>query len=182
MSIRFQLPFLVACALIALVPMRSPSATPPPAGFPGWPADFATQTLQELPLSEQERRFATEFPGRIGRFTDGKREIVMRWVVAPTRKLHPAADCFRGSGYTVEPAPIETVDGGSWATFTAARHGVQMRVREVIVAADGQRWTDASSWYWAATRGDTRGPWWAITVATSLAPAEANVPVTAGEL
>lgn len=173
-----SLPFLLVCVLAALVPLHSRSLAQPPTSFPGWPAQFEGHALHELPLTEQEQRFAAEFPGRIGRFTDGSREIVMRWVGGPTRKLHPAADCFRGSGYAVTPAPIEVIDGGSWGAFDAQRKGVRVRVREAILATDGQRWTDASSWYWAAVRDRTHGPWWAITVATSLAaPGAMNVPV-----
>jgi hypothetical protein len=181
MNRRLPVPFLLACLLAALAPLRSPSVAQLTPGFPGWPAQFEARTLHELPLTEQEQRFATEFPGRIGRFTDGRREIVMRWVTGATRKLHPAADCFRGSGYAVEPTPIETIHGGSWGTFDAQRKGVRMHVREAIVAADGQRWTDASSWYWAAVRDRTQGPWWAITVATSAAPGFTSVPVTVEE-
>ena len=180
MSSKLSLPFLLACGLAALAPVHSPSEVRQPSGFPGWPARFEEHTLHELPLTAQEQRFATEFPGRIGRFTDGRREIVLRWVADPTRKVHPAADCFRGSGYAVEPTPIQTIDGGSWGTFDARRKGAQVHVREVIIAADGRRWTDASSWYWAAVRDRTQGPWWAITVA-SVASGPASVPVTVDE-
>jgi hypothetical protein len=37
-----------------------------------------------------------------------------------------------------------------------------MRPRILLV-----EWTDASSWYWAAILGRTRGPWLAVTVATA---------------
>jgi hypothetical protein len=56
-------------------------------------------------------------------------------------------------------------------------------VREVIADSHGNRWTDVSAWYWAAVRGETQGPWWAITVATSGTDEAAmtNVPLAIAE-
>jgi hypothetical protein len=79
----------------ALVPLWHPTPAVRPADhFPGWPASFEGYALRELPLSARERKFMEGFPGRTGRFTDGNREFVIRWVTHETRLLHPAADCF----------------------------------------------------------------------------------------
>lgn len=91
----------------------------------------------------------------------------MRWVAAPTRKLHAASDCFKGSGYRVKSLPLETLDGMTWGSFSAERGTQRLHVREVITDGSGNRWTDVSAWYWAAVRGETQAPWWAITIAAS---------------
>jgi hypothetical protein len=113
-----------------------------------------------------EQRFASDFPGRIARFSDGEREVVIRWVSRETRKLHPASDCFRGSGYAITPEPLAVdADGTRWGSFLASRGAQRLHVRERIYDASGEEWTDVSAWYWAATAGKSRGPWWAITTA-----------------
>jgi hypothetical protein len=162
--------FAAACVLAALVPLRGGAGASVAAGspFPGWPSSFEGRPLRELPLTEREVRFAEGFPGRIGRFTDGEREVVLRWVEAPTRQLHPAEDCFRGLGYRVTPVTRVAATDAGWHHFGAERDGVRLAVREHITAAAGggeMRWTDASAWYWSALLGRTQGPWWAVTVA-----------------
>jgi hypothetical protein len=160
--------FAIACVLAALAPFATPAPTPVEhAGFPGWPDSFEGYPLQPLAFAPVEERFARSFPGRIGRFSDGRREIVLRWIASPTRKLHAAADCFKGSGFDVKPLPLEVKDGMAWSAFSAQRGTQRLHVREAIADAGGNRWTDVSAWYWAAVRGETQGPWWAIVVATS---------------
>ncbi len=72
---------------------------------PAWPTAFQGKALSELPLTDKERAFAQGFPGRIGRFSDGEREIIIRWVKGATRRLHPASDRFKGLGYTISFQP-----------------------------------------------------------------------------
>lgn len=131
-----------------------------------WPTSFEGRELRQLPLSSVEQRFAAQFPGHIGRFTDGRRNMILRVVAQPTRLLHPAADCFRGLGYRVDTARV-TVDasGVAWSCFVASKGGVARRVCERIYDTGGGMWTDVSAWYWAAMLGHTRGPWFALTVA-----------------
>ena len=175
--------FLTACLIASLAPLASPKPVPmATANFPGWPATFEGRSLRTLGLTEIERRFVQSFPGRIERFSDGQQEIVLRWIFEPTRKLHAASDCFRGSGYRVTPLPLETIAGESWGAFSAERHPQRLRVRETITDTDGRRWTDVSAWYWAAVRGETRGPWWAVTVAAiGSTSAGAAVPLLGAE-
>lgn len=158
---------LSACVLVAALPLRPASNTAPsPApAFPGWPTVFEGQPLTSLPLTAREDRFARGFPGRIGRFTDGRREIILRWVTQETRRLHPAIDCFRGLGYHITPAPLYVDDQGHhWSQFTATRGHETLRVRE-YVSGGTQSWPDVSAWYWQALLGRTAGPWWTVTVA-----------------
>lgn len=136
--------------------------------FPGWPSRFEEQPLVPLSLTEREARFAKGFPGEIGRFTDGRQEIIIRWVTRETRRLHPAADCFKGLGYTITPSPLyRDANGYQWTQFTAKREQESLRVREII-RGDELGWPDISAWYWHAFLGRTEGPWWAITVAERM--------------
>jgi len=159
--------YLIACAVAAMMPFlsaHSEQRSHKTVGFPGWPNEFAGRALTALPMTELEQRFMSDFPGRIGRFTDGEREIVIRWVTEGTRQLHPASDCFQGLGYSVKPLALLRDDNGSlWSSFAASRGNDRLRVYERIHSESGASWTDVSAWYWAALRED--GPWWAITVA-----------------
>lgn len=174
MRIDHRLLWMGICLLAAVSPMLAPtSAHETQRGFPGWPKTYEGRPLQPLPLSVIEARFAENFPGRIGRFSDGQREIILRWVTSETRKLHPAADCFRGMGYAVQTLPMQRHSNGAhWGRFRAVRDQSALLVEERIVDAEGRQWTDVSAWYWAALWGDTQGPWWAITFARQETPAE----------
>jgi hypothetical protein len=131
-----------------------------------WPTHFEDRPLKRLRLSPVEQRFAAQFPGQIGRFSDGDRNIIMRVVQQPTRLLHPAADCFRGLGYHVAtPRVAEDASGLAWSCFPARKDGRSLRVCERIYDTGGQSWTDVSAWYWAALVGQTRAPWFTLTVA-----------------
>jgi hypothetical protein len=122
--------------------------------------------LIRLELTAQERLFGRDFPGHIARFTDGSREIIIRWVQRPTRRLHPAADCLKGVGYEVTPRPIRRDhEGRQWGCFDATRQHKRLRVCERIGDGQQRSWSDVSSWYWAAMLQRTEGPWWAMTVA-----------------
>ncbi len=163
--------YIVACAIAALMPFVSARFEIPVTGsavveFPGWPRTFEGKTLTQLPLNEMEKQFATEFPGRIARFSDGEREIIIRWVTEATRKMHPASDCFQGLGYTVKPlAAYRDQNGSLWASFAATKRDEELRVYERINSDSGETWTDTSAWYWSALRHRGSGSWWAITVA-----------------
>ena len=161
--------YIVACALAAMMPFLSTQSKSPgnasAVAFPGWPTDFQGKTLRPLPLTELEQRFNADFPGKIGRFTDGKREFVVRWVTEATRKLHPASDCFQGLGYSVKPLAVHRDENGLlWSSFAAIKDNNRLRVYERIHDNSGQTWTDVSSWYWSALRHG-EGGWWAITIA-----------------
>jgi hypothetical protein len=161
---------LIACALAAGIPLlpsdRGLSNALPL--IPDWPSHFLGRALQELPLTAREQAFAKEFPGTVGRFTDGERDIVMRWVTHPTRRLHPAEDCYRALGYQIKAARIvEDGERSHWRCFEVSRGGGQHQVCEQIRDPDGLRWTDTSTWYWAALLERTHGPWLVTTVAAA---------------
>ena len=158
---------LVVCALAPLA--RTAPSTPVHRDASEWPTRWEGRSLRPLALSAVEQRFAARFPGQIARLTDGEQVLVWREVQRPTRMLHPAADCYRGLGYRIEQARLERdAQQHLWRCFVADREGRQLRVCERIVDAQGQSFTDASSWFWAAQLGQSVGPWQAITTARSL--------------
>ena len=138
-------------------------------GASEWPATWDGKPLRPLALSAVEQRFANRLPGQMARLTDGEQVLVLRDVRQPTRMLHPAADCYRGLGYRILQAQLERdAQQRLWRCFVAEREGRQTRVCERIVDAQGQAFTDASSWFWAAQLGQSTGPWQAITTARAL--------------
>lgn len=164
--------FALACGAAALAPLGSAthSVFAVADGFPGWPTAFEGKALTALPLTAVEQRFQASFPGHVGRFTDGEREIIMRWVAQGTRKLHASGDCFKANGYVLTPVPVAQLGAERWSAFKATKGGATLAVRERIVDSKGGQWSDVSSWYWAVQLGQTTGPWWAITVAENPRP------------
>ncbi|MEQ1717960.1 MAG: hypothetical protein ABL907_18630 [Hyphomicrobium sp.] len=164
--------FVVSALAAMLAPLTaggSPGVSSFAAGFPGWPSDYEGRTLTVLPLTPREQTFVRDFPGRIGRFSDGRREIILRWVAEPTRRLHPASDCFRGSGYRIKALPLKRDAAGTlMSCFSAARGGEHMRVCEAVRGDGGQSWPDVSSWYWTTMLGTGQGPWWSVVVAEAF--------------
>jgi hypothetical protein len=169
-------PGLIICLLFvfcwaAVAPLTAthdaPSFETPP--FPGWPISVDGAILLARNISTEEQLLAKSFPGRIGRFSDGSRELLIRWVTRPTRQLHPASDCFKGMGYVIEPRPLRRDSSGRLRScFEARRKARRFLVCEIILDEYDRHWSDVSSWYWAAVRGRTHGPWWNIIVAEEV--------------
>ena len=156
----------VAAAIAPLADMTERAASAAADGFPGWPSHYEDSALLELPLTVREVAFTRDFPGRVGRFSDGQREIIIRWVNAPTRRLHSAADCFRGSGYSTTPLPTRrNATGAAMGCFRASVRGEDMAICEVIRDDRGETWPDVSAWYWHAMLGSSPAPWWSFVVA-----------------
>ena len=172
--------FFILCIVSACVPFWSaaPRHAEAADAFPGWAAAPLPTDCTNVPLGAREARFAADFPGRIGAFTDGTRTFVVRWVHTPTRKLHPAADCLRALGYDVQPVPIfAAADGTRWGTAIARRGDELLSVRERIVDQTGHEWTDASAWFWSAALGHNAGPWWALTICEPPNTANLKAPL-----
>lgn len=163
--------FLLSLAAIvaAGVPLL-PRASPSPAAPVQWPSRYEGRLLSAIPPAAEDARLALDFPGRIARFTDGRRQIVMRSVRSATRQLHPARDCFQAIGYEIRPAPMQPLAGGGFAScFEASRNGARFRVCEHLRDAAGASFPDASSWYWPALLGNSNGPWLATTIVEPVA-------------
>lgn len=160
---------LVLCAWWPALATRAGGPHEAGAVFVEAPREWAGRPLRPLALGAVEQRFAAQFPGRIARLTDGEQLFVWRQVNRPTRMLHPAADCYRGLGYRIDQARLERdAQARLWRCFIAERNGQRLRVCERIEGSDGQSFTDASSWFWAAQLGHAGGPWQAITIARPL--------------
>lgn len=162
------MPFCVLCMVAGLAPLVAGNFNfvRQAQSFPGWPDNFDGKPLRQLPLTDRESLFLQYFPGSIGRFTDGQREYILRWLTSPTRKFHPASDCFRGIGYSIESLSTETrEDNSQWSVFRASKDKEMLLVYERIYDQQGNSWTNVSSWYWAALLGKSEGPWWSVAVA-----------------
>lgn len=134
--------------------------------FQNWPTVFEGMPLSQLPMTDKERGFNRDFPGKIGRFTDGTREIIIRYIERPSRSVHPSADCLKGSGYQVEPQPISRDQNGQlWGCVQAKRDGITYKICERMYDLSGNSWYDVSSWFWSVLLKNSQGPWWAVTVA-----------------
>jgi exosortase/archaeosortase family protein len=162
--------FIAAAGPVIAKETQSPQASVSQEA-PAWPLEFEGKPLAELPLTDKERAFAQGFPGRIGRFSDGKREIIIRWVRGATRRLHPASDCFKGLGYSISFQPLKRAsDGAAMGCFIARRDGVRLQVCEQVRSEKGAVWSDASSWYWSALWSGAQTPAWSYVVAEQLKP------------
>lgn len=156
----------VAAAMAPLIDKAGGSASTSRTSFGGWPTHYEGLALTELPLTQREVAFTRDFPGRVGRFTDGRREIIIRWVNAPSRRLHSAADCFRGSGYRTIPLPVRRdATGAAMGCFRASHRADDLMICEVIRDERGETWPDVSAWYWHAMFGSSPAPWWSFVVA-----------------
>lgn len=150
----------LAAGLAPLLPASEPALQPAVT----WPASFEGQRLTPMTPAPEDAALAKNFPGRIARFTDGKRQIVLRSVATATRQLHPARDCFKAIGYAITPAPMRVTAAGTASCFEARREGRAVLVCERITDAAGQSFADASAWYWSALLGSSTGPWLATTI------------------
>lgn len=164
-GLMFRLGFLTLCGIAAWLPFTEKNNRVRSEHFPGWPATWEGEPIRQIPLSERELTFNESFPGRIAKFTDGRRELIFRWVTKGTRQLHSSADCFRGLGYRVHPrAAMQDAHGARWSCFSAVRGSTRLFVREHITDERGGEWTDVSAWFWSVLLRQTEAPWLAVTV------------------
>src|SRR5207247_142313 len=59
---------------------------------------------------------------RIERFTEGRHEYTIRHIAEPSRRVHPAEECYRATGWTLRALPMR-VDSRRWGCFEAAHRG-----------------------------------------------------------
>ena len=162
--------FCAALALAAVAPvLPRPHAAPEPENrdFPGWPTQFENENLTALAPGPQDEWFARDFPGRIARFAAGDKQVVIRWVSAPTRRLHPASHCFAGTGHRIAARPMRVTRAGApMSCFSASKGAETLEVCEQITDLDGGAWSDVSSWYWSALVAPAGTSWWSYVVVT----------------
>lgn len=160
--------FIALCAFSAWLPLDEDGGALTPGTFPAWPATWEGRPIRAVPLSERELIFNRNFPGQVAKFTDGERELILRWVTKATRQLHSSSDCFRGLGYRIDPRPaVLDARGARWSCFAAERGGSRLLVRERIADENGREWTDVSAWFWSVLLRQTEGPWTAVTIVES---------------
>jgi hypothetical protein len=154
----------IALASAAAAPLLPRVPAPHAAAaseFPGWPREFEGVALTRMAASPQDAFFARNFPGRIARFAADDRQIVIRWVNSPTRRLHPASHCFAGLGYAIEPRPMRrSPDGALMSCFVARKDGDALRVCEQLRDSAGTSSPDVSAWYWQALKAPAGSSWW----------------------
>jgi hypothetical protein len=165
--------FFVALAFAATAPLLRRNTAPASSrDFPGWPAEFDGATLTRMPATKQDEFFTRDFPGRVARFAAGDAQVVVRWVNAPTRRLHPAAHCFAGAGYSLDPRPMRhDAHGGLMNCFAASRGGEALHVCEQLRDAAGVSWPDVSAWYWHAAAAPAGSSWWSYVIVEREPPA-----------
>ena len=142
-----------------------------------WPKSWGGNAIVPCEQSPEMMKFWSGFPGAYHEFTvvsSGAAEksgaavperIVMRLVTQPTRLLHPAQDCFRGSGFSITPLPAYLDQNNRlWSGFIAEKNGRKRVVRQCVIAVGGfdleraeeavaaRVWPDVSSWYWDVAR------------------------------
>ena len=167
-AVRWLLAAMVLAAIAPLFAAHGSSERQASAPLPDWPHEFEGRPLTRVALTAEQRKVLGDFPGAAARFSDGERDILMRWVMQPTRRLHPAEDCYRGWGFEVATSKIRADrDGRRWRCFEVTREGVTRQVCEQIRDEDGTHYTDVSSWYWDATLQRTQAPWLVVTVASA---------------
>lgn len=167
--------FLLTLALASAAPLlprpASPRATQA-AEFPGWPAQFDGVPLSRMAPGREDVWFTRDFPGRVARFAAKDTQVVVRWVNSPTRRLHPASQCFAGAGYAISPAPMrKSADGALMSCFVAHKGDHALRVCEQIRDSAGASWPDVSAWYWHAVMAPARSAWWSYVVVEHAGPA-----------
>lgn len=131
---------------------------------PEWPTTLDGTILIPIPLTERDKQYLEDFPGTFARFKNGEREVLIRYVTKPTRKLHPVSDCLRGMGYSVRPIAARlNTDGQILSCVRAEGFGSPKRVCEYISDLHKNTFADPSSWFWSSTLGKSKGPWFDIS-------------------
>ncbi|MES2339162.1 MAG: hypothetical protein V4537_13790 [Pseudomonadota bacterium] len=154
---------LAAAVAAAGAPLLPDRAAPLPAAV-AWPATYDGRPLARIAPTALDWRLARDFPGSIARFSDGRRQVVLRQVPQATRQLHPARDCFGAIGYAITAVPmVRAPDGALASCFEARRDGVTLKVCERVTDRAGTSFPDISSWYWPALLDRSPGPWLAAT-------------------
>ena len=134
-----------------------------------WPTQFDGKNLTPLPVAAADRFFQNGFPGHVARFSDDRRQIVLRQVKEATRKLHPARDCFQSLGYSIDNAAMmRTENNETRSCFDATKDGKILRICEQITDAQGVVYPEVSAWYWPALTGQSQGPWLAATIVETI--------------
>lgn len=135
--------------------------TEPPGGPEDRPTSRRNPTAETFgPTGEGFARLLSGGPGRPRIYESGGSVILLREMERPSRSVHPAEDCFRGAGYSIDYAPLwKDPYERNWRTFYATRDGRRWEVRQRIEGNHGWSGSDVSQWFWSAATGQSQGPW-----------------------
>ncbi len=159
--------FITACFIAAVIPFYNSNSKElnELSTVPEWPVEYLSLKHQKTELTSKEKKFYQHFPGKIIKFSAKNTEYVIKWVTKPTRKLHPASDCYKGSGYAITSEPVyRDKNGKYWSSFNATKNKSKVIVKERIYNDSGQSWPDVSGWFWSALFNKNSGPWWVVIV------------------
>jgi hypothetical protein len=128
-----------------------------------------------LPLGLRPRTASLTDPEQVERFNDGRHEWTVRRIAEPSRRVHPAEECYRATGWQVRPLPMRIApvrDTGvlsgplRWGCFEATRAAERAEVCQTIVDSGGRSWSDSGSWWWSTLLGRNQGPWLGVVMVT----------------
>jgi hypothetical protein len=162
---------MIVCLSAALLPLWTRHSDVPKSSVAvrEWPEPFLNMQVGQV--TDLERRFAAG--DRLGRFREDGREWLVRWVADATRRMHPAEECYRATGWRVSPRPAQVSPDPAgkqlrWGCFAAHRAKDDVEVCQTITDDAGQSWSDPGSWWWAAIFSRTAGPWLSVVRVTAM--------------
>jgi hypothetical protein len=171
----------LAAALVPLVPRPTHATRNNSAVAREWPEPF--RSMQQEQLSDTERRFAAG--DRLGRFQQDGRRWLVRSIEDASRRVHPAEECYRATGWRIGPRPAQLSSGGGteplarplkWGCFSARRGAEAVEVCQTTTDESGRSWSDVGSWWWSAAFGKSKGPWLGVVRVTE--EGQASWPVS----
>ncbi len=139
------------------------------------PTTFNGFVLEELNTSEHERAFYDNFPGKTALYklkSSNGEQIFFRYLETPSRKLHPAEECYKANGtdcVAMEKKIIRVEELSqspiTWGQFKIKENGSEYIIRQAVISLGGkENYSDIPSWYWLTVFSDNDpGPWLAIT-------------------
>jgi len=162
--------FPLAALVSGVVVMTAPAISIPKAESVPALTHYRGHPLEQLSLTDFEKKFEKTFPGQFDVYRMGPSTLIVRHVNRASRRLHPSVHCLQGEGFQVGPASEVTDDEGCrWRRYTATRFQTKLSVSERIYSlSDGREWTEISAWYWYALFHPRSGPWRAETLITPI--------------
>jgi len=74
---------------------------------------------------------------RVDHYRDGPHEYTVRTITEASRRVHPAEECYRATGWSVRALPMR-IDAYRWGCFEATRRGERVQVCETFVDHAGR--------------------------------------------
>jgi hypothetical protein len=157
-----RLVLFISCLVAALVPLTENKKIGKISTTFITPPGVDLSNFTEVQLIDKEKLLETSFPGATKRFESANQQLIVRYIVEPSRKVHPAEMCFRAWGYKIVWRPGRGGKNGRSSCFEAEREGKRCLVCEQVIATDAESFPDVSAWYYQAILGRTKGPWWSL--------------------